>query len=415
MNRPTTSTDVKRVIYFTGSKDQDKSALITKICKNYETLSGILKKESATRTLLNLYNLHAVRGPINSKNELIIDSSMSGPHHYFGWIDPTKYYSLYPDPKNEAFLYYEIDTTKINLYYNKLQQLPMEKTYILSNVEWLKGENIDQQVRNDYAIHDELSNELIDEVGERDSLFDNPGLLLLDEEILNIPLIWDSFYDLSPFRAQLVRNDSPWCFNQESISRFKHAQHRLRVITYNYGENYLQNYLMKGSGIFIERHEFVQAITPMNKNCGGFVILGREIEDKKLQLIGVCIPYGFTLLIDVDAIHGDSTLTGLHQMAMTGNHNAMKTANSVFIKNRNTKNNVSVLSTPVLPERSYNYDNLLLTSDRKSLENLHEENSALTNEILQSLPPSTRLWWQPVIFTLNITRGKTIGRTLPKV
>jgi len=102
---------------------------------------------------------------------------------------------------------------------------------------------------------------------------------------------------------------------------------------------------MNGSGVFIERHEFIQSITPLSPSCGGFVILGREIEanelgKKCLELIACAIPFGFTLLVDVGAIHGDSTLTGEFMMAMTGNHKAMKTADTVFLKHRSTRRNV---------------------------------------------------------------------------
>ena len=34
--------------------------------------------------------------------------------------------------------------------------------------------------------------------------------------------------------------------------------------------------LINGSGIFIEKHEFIQSITPLNDQCGGYIILGRE-------------------------------------------------------------------------------------------------------------------------------------------
>ncbi len=71
------------------------------------------------------------------------------------------------------------------------------------------------------------------------------------------------------------------------------------MITYNYGDGYLPDYLMKGSGVFIERHDFIQAITPMNYHCGGFVTLGRETEAGCLELVGVPIPFGYTLLVDV--------------------------------------------------------------------------------------------------------------------
>jgi hypothetical protein len=56
-------------------------------------------------------------------------------------------------------------------------------------------------------------------------------------------------------------------------------------------------------------------------------MLGREVTANDgrshLELIACPVPFGFTLLVDVGSIHGDSTLTGLYMMAMTGNHKAM--------------------------------------------------------------------------------------------
>ena len=68
MSEIVTTDNTKRLIYFKGHKKQPNSALVTKICKNYETFSTIYKGEAAARTLSNLYNLHAVRDKLNEKN-----------------------------------------------------------------------------------------------------------------------------------------------------------------------------------------------------------------------------------------------------------------------------------------------------------------------------------------------------------
>jgi hypothetical protein len=196
---------------------------------------------------------------------------------------------------------------------------------------------------------------------------------------MTLPLLAEPWrHDLSPFGAQLVRSDQPWAFDQTLINAHRHARHRLRCVTYNYGDGYLGEYLLReegGSGMFIERHEFVQAITPMTPQCGGFVVLGREVlggeegqgspphdnhhhdhhdpppqgkRKRRLELLACPIPYGHTLLVDPGCIHGDSALTGLYAMAMTGNHIAMQTADSVFLKQRGTRRNVRCLTEPAL-------------------------------------------------------------------
>lgn len=118
---------------------------------------------------------------------------------------------------------------------------------------------------------------------------------------------------------------------------------------------------MSGSGVFIERHEFIQAITPMSKECSGYVILGTKTNDS-LVLIAVTIPFGHTLLVEPWAIHGDSTLRGMYSMAMTGNHYAMRTADTVFMKCKNdTKINVKItVSQPVFSPDSSSHGSKLL-------------------------------------------------------
>ena len=196
-----------------------------------------------------------------------------------------------------------------------------------------------------------------------DSLFAFPGLLLLEAPELRFSLLaHPHLFDLSRFNAQIVSNATPFAFNQSLVAAHKHAQHRLRVVAYNLGDRYLDDYLLKeGSGNFIERHEFIQAITPLTPECGGFVLLGREVTveaeggtTQQLELVACPVPYGFTLLVEVGSIHGDSTLTGLYMMAMTGNHVAMATADTVFLKHRCSRANVRVSCTeetapPVVP------------------------------------------------------------------
>jgi hypothetical protein len=198
-------------------------------------------------------------------------------------------------------------------------------------------------------------------------------------------------------------------------------------------------YLLKpgGSGIFIERHEFIQAITPYTADCGGYVILGREVGDI-LELIAVTIPFGFTLLVEPWAIHGDSTLTGMHMMAMTGNHEAMKTADTVFMKHGGRSVNCTaypyVSPSYVAPDFfSVDYrpklysssipsliaekpEPLLLTSDKMPLSELLVHDHLEKEEIYNSLSVFEKMYWRPVILTGDKTVGwtKTLGTELPR-
>lgn len=434
MSEIVTSDKSKRLIYFIGHRYHKNSALITKVCKNYETLSTFYKGEIATRTLSNLYNLHAVRGKKDEKGELIFDTSMSGPHHYFGWIDPTKYHTIEFNNGHTFPLYREYNQCR-PLHTPKVL-LPQSKIVLVENCKWYKGSTLTEELRegieNKYGLKSEYKNYAYMSENKmliEDSLFENPGLLEVSDEEIKFPLIRDGYnYDLSPFRAQIVPNNEPFAFDQELLGKYEHAQHKLRVVTYNYGENYVRDYLMGGSGIFIERHEFIQAITPVNNNCGGYVILGRELKGRQggfkglggfkethLELITVTIPFGYTLLVDVGAIHGDSTLTGLYMMAMTGNHNAMKTADTVFMKHISGKNVKCTTEPQLMPVPTLPGNKFLLTSDKLSLNELKILDLKEKCNIYKSLGFIQRLYWDPVILTMSqdMCETKTLGKTLP--
>ena len=209
----------------------------------------------------------------------------------------------------------------------------------------------------------------------------------------------------------MVKNDIPFAFNQEFIKKFEHAQHKLRTITYDYGSKYLEDYLMPNNGIFIEKHEFIQSITPINNNCNGFVILGREINNT-LEFIAVHISFGYTLLIEPFCIHGDSTLKGMYMMAMTGNHTAMNTADTVLVKNYITGKNVVVKSDTKIGEGN---NDVIMTSDKCSLQQIKKIDSNLKIKINNELDFISSLYWKPVVTTFQslLDFNKTVGDELP--
>ena len=446
MEQQITATEPKRIIYFRGYEKQLNSVMITRVCKNYETLCGLLEGESATRTLLNLYNLHTVRVCLDTNKQLCLDSSMSGPHHYYGYIDPTKAHIIKPSQDNKVLEFYLVDRIPEIL---NLALIPSDKIITIGKYIWING-RIYKELVNLETGNLETDNL---ETGnlEADSLFENPGVLYLEQRQLQFNILEDGWnYDLSSFRAQLVPNNKPFQFRQDGVKLYKHAQHKLRVITYYYGKNYVDEYLMKardtsshrGNGIFIECHEFIQSITPMNEQCGGFVILGRRSLEGQLDLIGVRIPFGYTLLIEPWAIHGDSTMTGMYMMAMTGNHNAMKTANTVFIKYADDISNISEISLAnksidtsanviikELESKSRNMkieenknqktqEDIIMTSDKMSLEEVYKMDNLLKKyiqNIVALYHPIKSIFWQPVIATGNASIGwkKTLGYYLP--
>lgn len=177
--------------------------MICQLFRDYETFSKLFSGESATRTLLNLYNLHAVRGQIDSKGALVFETSMSGPHHYFGWIDPKEYHILQNDAHGN--LYYrltnkeEVSRAPVKI----LKPVPDDFVLKLSQYTWIKGEDLDETTRATHKIGDELTAHLLDtEAGASDSIFDSPGILLLESPQLSFKILSDPHtFDLSPFNA----------------------------------------------------------------------------------------------------------------------------------------------------------------------------------------------------------------------
>jgi len=450
--KPRTETTVKRLVYFRGHKKQKNSALITKVCLNYETVPQSFEFECASRTLANLYNLQTVRGPILEDGQLDLASAMSGPHEYYGYIDPLEYHVLDIFARGPTF--FKCDPPKTALL--KKRDLPEKFIYQVKDSNWIRGRDVTDTEMKKYNLVYQAEEESYMAEGSclessikilpkapppskqkpssnqksDDSLFDYPGVLELEESELVLTLVTDpQNYDLSTFNASVVPNGEPWSFNRDLVKKYEHAQHKLRVVTYNYGEDYVEKYLMKGNGIFIEDHEFIQSISPLDKTCGGFVILGRRVKPEKsentiLELIAIALPYGFTLLVDAMSIHGDSALTGTYVMSMTGNHIAMGTANTVFLKTKKTSKNTPVYAKTECARTVYPKTDLALTSNQLSLVELHTVDAGLKRQIKQTVSELSE-WaainamrgavFQPVIYTPNGISGweKTLGTELP--
>ena len=148
----------------------------------------------------------------------------------------------------------------------------------------------------------------------------------------------------------------------------------------------------------------------MNAECSGYIVLGR-IHNKNLELIAFKLPFGYTLLVEPQCIHGDSTLIGLYAMAMTGNHEAMNTADTVFIKNKLSGANVKFpLDLPKI-NMKLTENLLMITSDKTSMSRIIQEDLMLKKFIKNNLGIMQLLWWKPVILTLGETFGDNKTRS----
>jgi len=117
-------------------------------------------------------------------------------------------------------------------------------------------------------------------------------------------------------------------------------QDDLQLITYWWGEDYLDQCIAHEDGAFLETHDFPQTITPLSEDCGGHILLARPSsrdDETKLEVVAVTIPYVYTMVLGKNSWHGDMGLKGMHLMAMTANHLIMEgTTKSWFLKDATT-------------------------------------------------------------------------------
>lgn len=368
-----------RVVAFQGHRDESISYLLTKLYSGFESLTQLIDGECSLRTMSNLNNLHVVRGLLSPDSKrLLLETSMSGPHHYFGYLNPRKFHIL------------RIRANSHNVY----------DVFVESTRDKPPRQNIarvicanDTLVLQQHKDYEWIAHNLN---SDRDlSLFVRPGTLMLKRKHIDIPVIGSpETYDWSSFRAQLIKPNCPFAFDAANITKYTAAQHRLRLVTYYYGNNYFEQFCVPKGSDFLEQHEFVQLIHAIDRESRGTIVLGRRLENGDLQLVQFQIPYGHTLLIDVGCIHGDSRLVGLYLMGMTGNHTAMTTADTVFLRNTHCEH-VSATKTG----RCCQFEPLMTHHENNSLQ-LFQTYDRLSKQILKNVfwsRPLSYYIWQPVI------------------
>lgn len=283
--------------------------------------------EAATRSYLRMVNLIAVRG----EN---IGARMIGPCDYFGNVEaPYKHnYTIDIDEAGvPAFLLADNEPASDAQHANKRDPQPFTTTVAAS---WHKGtDNNIQEIQNSYR--DENKPVL----GR--SLFPNAGILEIGGSDSIVLKRFDArTVDLRPFKARLVNNQIPFKVTSEVTD----SSDDYRAVTYLYEPNYADEQVRNGGGLFLETHGFAQTMTPIDQNARGFVTLGRwaDAARTRLELLGVEIPFGYTLIIERDCIHGDTNLSGMFMMCMTSSHVTMRTADTTFLKSVATRKNISI-------------------------------------------------------------------------
>jgi hypothetical protein len=286
-------------------------------------ISREYRMEFKLRSYLRLRNLTAFRGKK-------VGARMIGPLEYYGNLErPDKYlYTIeIKDNKNPQFFQirkenipYEIEAEKEDA---KASKQNVDRLVTKVKAKWISGRTIKKEERTSVK-------------GE--SLFPDAGILKLEIDSIQLKKINSVKVDLSSFKARLVPNHIPF---QITTNRL-HAIDEYRAITYHYEPGYAEDQVANGGGVFLETHPFAQTLTPLSSNNSGFVTLGRWNENcGDLELVGVEIPFGYTLIVESGCIHGDAWFQGKYLMTMTSNHVAMRKADTVFLKGTGG-NNASV-------------------------------------------------------------------------
>jgi hypothetical protein len=266
---------------------------------------------------------------------------------------------------------------------------------VVVDATWVSGRQFPREVARRAALYRERHGV---EKALGDSLFDSPGLLEVSDprdparSVIEFPsaAVDDATaLDLAPFRCRLVRNDQPFLLHNERNGEGGGVEtdpkDDPRPVTYEYKPGYAKRCVGGGAseggdsaaaGLFLEHHwGFRQTMTPLDPLCGGFIVVARFADGRngladyeedgrrgppifrdadnddgdatprrptirRLEMLAVRVPFGWTIIIDPGCIHGDSTFRGLYMMAMTTNHVAMATADTVFVKHAATKRNV---------------------------------------------------------------------------
>jgi hypothetical protein len=371
--------------------------------------AGVL--EFATRTLLRLSNIAVAR---NALADCPRDCAMVGPLDYFDNMERphavtfTVALPSLADPPHARFPRIASHPLLAEVRDSRPLRLVAADDVVRLNALWISG-------RRHPAAIARLKAEYATEHGIArvfgNSLFPNPGVLELDidgDAVIDFPVVDATALDLSAFNCRVVDNSEPFRFTAKPVD----AKNYPRPVTYDFGANYGRTCVTHGAGLFLETHEFTQSMTPLNPTSCGFIKIARWVDQEAaadsdspspgvLEIVALRIPYGFTIIIDENCIHGDSTFKGLWLMAMSTDHVTMASADTVFLKHARTKQNVACLCAahdvaPPVPNAAPVTDGWVVFKDATDEE--LTQFAAATRGASFVLQPFSKLSWTTTIF-----------------
>lgn len=295
--------------------------------KTFPRLSHDKDVTFATRSILRNKNLVVMRGSAPG-------TRMIGPCDFYGPLEKAHLYAYTIEIEDGYPNFFKIQKSALSPPCNNHLAIDFSGVSKKINVSWHKGNDpLIAEIKKRY--------ETAQQIATGESLFPtSAGILEVEQQNVELPAFDATKYDLSSFKARLVKNDSPFSVAETEVS----STDSFCPVSYMFEELYAKHQVDEGGGLFLETHDFCQTMTPLDQAAKGVVVFGRWLGSDKtvLELIGVKIPYGYTLIVDKDSIHGDTTLQGMYMMAMTSNHKAMQTADVTFLKHKSTRKNFSL-------------------------------------------------------------------------
>lgn len=159
--------------------------------------------------------------------------------------------------------------------------------------------------------------------GSSANSFGSMGALLLPDNF-KIPTLLASSENVKHYGLSLIENKSDFAISSPEF--------QIAMMRYNYGQDYKKEFLMQkfgGGGIFVETHNFPHIHIPLHEACGGYIVIGKRVENNQYHFTAFQIPYGYALYTPSNTIHGDGTLVG--EYALTVADGALCHANTVLM------------------------------------------------------------------------------------
>ncbi|WP_257263238.1 hypothetical protein [Endozoicomonas sp. ONNA2] len=145
------------------------------------------------------------------------------------------------------------------------------------------------------------------------------------EEELVIPRAQTTREHLAFYGCQLIKVGEQVSFDSTG---------NLPVTITSIGEQYVDSYLMdqdKGGGTYLEVHDRPHLHMPLNKDAGGYLIIGRHTQEGDYLMSAFQVPFGYAIVMAPWVIHSDAYLVGRYLVI----YSATPEFSTVIIRRKN--------------------------------------------------------------------------------